>query len=123
MNRLLVLLGISLGTCGMSQLLASEAVVHLIHLDPQPSITGGCPARVHFTGHIEATGALDVTYEWRRSDGSSTEHTLSFRRPGSLPVATDWHLNKTTDGWMQLVVVSPKRMQTAKAMFTVHCGR
>jgi len=123
MNRLILVLGICLGTCGVSQLLAQDARVHLIHLDPQPSITGGCPAKVHFSGHIEATGALDVTYQWLRSDGSSTEHTLSFRKAGSLPVATDWHLNKTMEGWMQLVVVSPKRMQTAKAPFSVHCGK
>ena len=123
MKLRLILLGVYLGTCGLSQLMAADASVHLIHLDPQPSISGGCPARVHFTGHIEATGPLDVTYQWLRSDGSSTERTLSFNRAGSRPVATDWHLNKTMNGWMQLVIVSPKRMQTAKANFSVHCGK
>ena len=104
-------------------LLAQAPKVDLIHLDPQPSISGGCPAKVHFTGRIRATGPLDVTYQWLRSDGSHTEHQMHFARPGSQNIATDWNLNTTINGWMQLVILEPKRMQTAKANFSVNCKR
>ena len=99
------------------------AKVDLIHLDPQPGISGGCPAKVHFTGRIRSNGPLDVTYQWLRSDGSHTEHTLHFARATTQNLVTDWQLNTRMTGWMQLVILEPTRMQTAKAEFTVNCGK
>ena len=103
--------------------LVQAAAIHLIHLNPQPTISRGCPANVRFDGHIEADGPLDVTYQWLRIDGASTDHALHFNRAGSRPISTVWTLSGNYSGWMQLVIVSPKRMQTAKAQFSVHCGR
>jgi len=97
--------------------------VDLIHLDPQPAINGGCPAHVHFSGRIRTTGPLDVEYEWLRSDGAHTDHNLHFARASEMPVQTDWTISKNYAGWMQLVILSPRRMQTAKATFSVNCGR
>ena len=102
-------------------LVAQGPKVDLIHLDPQPSISGGCPAKVHFTGRIRTNGPLDVTYQWLRSDGARTEHQLHFDRASSRNIATDWQLNTTMNGWMQLVILAPARMQTAKANFSVNC--
>jgi len=99
------------------------AKVDLIHLDPQPGISGGCPAKVHFTGRIRSNGPLDVTYQWLRSDGAHTDHTLHFAKATTQNIATDWHLNTRLNGWMQLVILQPTRMQTAKAAFTVNCGK
>jgi hypothetical protein len=95
----------------------------MIRLEPQPSISAGCPARVHFTGRVQTTGALEVTYQWLRSDGSSTEHTLSFNKAETRAISTDWSLSQNYSGWMQLVILSPRRMQTTKAMFSVTCRR
>ena len=103
--------------------LVQAAAIHLIHLNPRPTISRGCPANVRFDGHIEADGPLDVTYQWLRSDGASSEHALRFDRAGSRPISTVWRLSGNYSGWMQLVIVSPKRMQTAKAQFSVNCGR
>jgi hypothetical protein len=103
--------------------LAQGPKVDLIHLDPQPQISGGCPARLHFAGRIRSTGPMEVEYQWLRSDGSHTEHTLRFGRASELPVATNWQINTRYNGWMQLVILSPKHMQTAKATFAVNCGR
>jgi hypothetical protein len=97
--------------------------IHLIHLDPQPAIDGGCPAVVHFAGHIETTGPLSVTYAWVRSDGSQTEHTLNFPRAARRDIGTTWRLSGNYKGWMQLVILSPQQMQTAKANFSVNCGK
>ncbi|HZP23978.1 MAG TPA: hypothetical protein VFB04_11050 [Terriglobales bacterium] len=93
-----------------------------IHLDPQPAISGGCPAKVHFTGSIRTYEPVEVTYQWLRSDGSHTEHTLSSTLGKSHPIAVDWQLNKSLNGWMQLVIVAPKHLQTIKANFSVNCG-
>jgi len=103
--------------------LAQGPRVDLIHLDSQPEISGSCPARLHFTGRIRSTGPMEVEYQWMRSDGSHTEHTLRFPRATTLPVATNWNLNTRYNGWMQLVILAPARMQTAKATFSVNCGR
>jgi len=103
--------------------LAQGPKVDLIHLDPQPAIRGGCPAQVHFAGRIRTNGPLDVEYQWLRSDGSHTEHALHFARRAELPVSTNWTISKNYSGWMQLVILSPSRMQTAKSSFGVNCGR
>jgi hypothetical protein len=104
-------------------LIAQAPKVDLIHLDPQPSISGGCPAKVHFTGRIRTNGPLDVRYQWLRSDGAKTEHELHFARASSQNIATDWQLNTRITGWMQLVILEPAHMQTAKANFSVNCGK
>lgn len=102
---------------------AQGASVHLIHLDSPPAVSGGCPAHVHFTGHIETDGPLQVTYQWLRSDGAGAEQTINFAKAGRRDISTNWSISKTYEGWMQLVILSPKREQTIKAPFTVHCGK
>jgi hypothetical protein len=108
---------------GAATVLAQGPRVDLIHLDPQPESRGGCPARLHFTGRIRSTGPMEVEYQWLRSDGAHTEHTLRFPRAATLPVSTNWQLGGRYNGWMQLVILSPRHMQTAKATFSVNCGR
>jgi hypothetical protein len=110
-------------TLAAGVLLAQGPKIHLIHLDPQPAISGGCPAKVHFTGRIQTTGPLQVEYQWLRSDGSHTEHTLMFERAATRPISTDWSISKNYSGWMQLVILSPEKMQTIKANFSVNCGK
>ena|SRR5690349_10968086 len=104
-------------------LLAQGPKVDLIHLDPQPAISGGCPAKVHFTGRIRTTGPLDVKYQWLRSDRAHTEHTLHFARASTQNIATDWQLNRSINGWMQLVILEPAHLQTTRANFSVNCGK
>ena len=94
-----------------------------IHLDPQPYISQGCPAHVQFTGYIQTFQPLDVTYEWLRSDGGKSKHTIHFPRGMKRDVSTDWTLSADFEGWVQLVILEPKHLQTIKAEFQVHCGR
>ena len=117
------LFGVAEAVLLAAPVLAQEPKIHLIHLDPQPAISGGCPAKVHFTGRIETTGPLEVTYQWLRSDGSHTEHTIRLPRKAERDISTDWTISKNYSGWMQLVILTPARMQTAKSSFSVHCGR
>ena len=78
---------------------------------------------MHFSGRIQTTGPLQVEYQWLRSDGSHTEHSLIFERAMTHPISTDWSISKNYEGWMQLVILSPQKMQTAKASFSVNCGK
>jgi hypothetical protein len=94
-----------------------------IHLEAQPEVSGGCPARVHFRGEIRTFEPLRVTYQWVRSDGAHSEHTVTFGKPGPHPISDLWTLSGTYSGWQQLVIVEPKRLQTIKAKFSVNCGR
>ena len=94
-----------------------------IHLDAQPEISGGCPAKVHFQGEIRTFEPLHVTYQWLRSDGAHTEHSQTFGRPGPHPVSDTWTLSGNYSGWVQLVILEPKHLQTIKAKFSVNCGR
>jgi hypothetical protein len=93
-----------------------------IHLDPQPAISGGCPAHVHFTGYIRTFEPMDVTYQWLRSDGGKSEHTIHFPRGLKRDISTDWTLSADFQGWVQLVILDPKQLQTIKAEFEVHCA-
>ena len=123
MMRLRKLPWVAVSVLFIAPALAQEPKVHLIHLDPQPAISGGCPAKVHFTGRIGTTGPLEVTYQWLRSDGAHTNHTLVFDRKAEKPISTDWSLDKNYTGWIQLVILTPSRMQTVKANFSVNCGK
>src|SRR5438270_2536346 len=103
--------------------LQAQTKVDLIELNPQPTLTGAChPTRAHFSGKIRTNGPLDVTYEWLRSDGARTEHTLHFGKAQTQSISTDWSISKSYSGWMQLVILSPKRLQTSKANFQINCG-
>jgi hypothetical protein len=100
-----------------------QSKVHLIHIDPQPSIEAGCPAKVHFSGHIETTGPLDVSYQWLRSDGSHSDATLHFTKATRRDINYTWTIGKKYSGWVQLVILSPAHEQTAKSSFEVNCGK
>ena len=95
-----------------------------IHLDAPPAVSGGCPARVHFRGEIRTFDpGLHITYQWLRSDGAHTEHSLTFGRPGPHAISDSWTLSGNFSGWERLVILEPKHLQTIKAEFSVHCGR
>ena len=89
----------------------------------KPEITGNCkPTRVHFTAQITSDAAGPVRYTWVRSDKpSSNTFTLNFTAPGSLPVTYDWMLNKATEGWVVLQIISPEEKHSERARFRVSC--
>lgn len=122
MKRILTILTIAVAILAIAPALAQAPRVDLIQLNP-PTMTGSCPATAHFTGRIRTTGPLQVTYEELRSDGSSTQHTFVAQHAETYNFSKNWTVSKTYSGWMQLVILSPKRLQTVKQPFTVNCGR
>lgn len=93
-------------------------------LDAPPFISGSCQAgtRVHFTGRINATGPLVVTYEWLRSDhASSPVRTLRFTRRGPLTITNNWVVRGPASGWMAFRILSPTQIESRKVEFRVNC--
>jgi len=106
-------------------LLISAAAVYAQRIDillMNPSVSRGCPAKVHFAGNIHPYAPVQVVYKFVRSDGAiSPEQTINFTAPRVQPISFDWELSKDYSGWVQLVILSPKRLQTAKRAFQVRC--
>lgn len=101
----------------------STSKVDKLYLNPSPALAGSChPTRVRFDGSIHASGPLSVTYQWMRSDGKHTEATITFDAAGNRSISNEWDLTTSYTGWMQLVVVSPKRMKSPKVHFRIFCG-
>jgi len=92
-------------------------------LDSPPAITGSCnPTRVHFTGHITSDAPGRVTYTWVRPNHPvARTQSLTFEKPGTLPVTYDVLLRKSEQGWVMLRVVLPEQKDSPKVQFQVKC--
>jgi len=102
----------------------TKGTIQDVHLDRHAWIkTNTCnPTHVDFRGRIKTDGPTFVTYRWVRSDGTFTDGTLNFTKADARPVGTDWAQKSTYSGWIMLVVLTPKHVETPKAYFQVHCG-
>lgn len=94
-------------------------------LDEPPQLFGNCnPTRVHFNGRINATGPLDVTYTWIRSDSAQTPtHVLHFTRSEPLTINYDWTLRGSASGWVAFKILAPQQLESKHVGFRVDCGR
>jgi len=117
--RLLFLATLSLAAA------AAQPRVGGLALDDPPQLFGNCnPTRVHFTGRINATGPMDVTYVWIRSDNASAPpRVLHFTRSGPLTINYDWTLRGPANGWVGFRVLAPQQLESRHVGFTVNCGR
>jgi hypothetical protein len=84
-----------------------------------------CPAKPTFYGEITTDGPAVVKYTWVSSDGRSWPQTsLTFAAKGTKSVSVTWELGKPghdVNAWIQLEVLSPNKVESAKAMFSFHC--
>jgi hypothetical protein len=85
-----------------------------------PAYNGPCPVAIHFTGTISST--LAVTYQFVRSDGTSTAPTL-VQNPAKHPDITDsWVVNASGAYWDEVHILSPAPPEySQKANMTVTC--
>jgi len=104
--------------------LAEEGTVESVHLDAHPRLLGTTcnPTHVSFSGRIKTDGPAFVTYRWLRSDGTSKDGVLQDSPESGKTVSTSWDQTSTTSGWVQLIVLTPKHVETPKTYFWVHCG-
>jgi len=104
--------------------LAQVGTVESVHLDAHAHLMGtSCnPTRVSFSGRIKTDGPTFVTYRWLRSDGTHKDGVLQDSLENGKAVSTSWDQTSTASGWVQLIVLTPKHVETPKTYFRVHCG-
>ncbi len=94
-------------------------------IDRRPAT--GCPANVwyYIYATITVNGPVNVTYNWRKSDGSSENKvTLKFAKADSKTVSMNWsiHIGSATNPrWAQLFTVAPISQDFGKATFLYDC--
>src|SRR5438270_4517827 len=102
----------------------TQGKVTMVHLDQHAHLRGTTckPTRVSFSGKIKADGPAFVTYRWRRSDGTHKDGVMQFTKADGRTIGTGWDQTSTFSGWVQLVVLTPKHVETPQTYFWVHCG-
>ncbi|HKX07617.1 MAG TPA: hypothetical protein VJN67_05460 [Stellaceae bacterium] len=101
-----------------------QGTIESVHLDAHPRLMGTTcnPTRVQFSGRIKTNGPAFVTYRWLRSDRTHKDGELQESAAGGKTVSTSWDQTSTAKGWVQLIVLTPKHVETPKSYFWVHCG-
>jgi hypothetical protein len=104
--------------------LAQEGTVESVHLDAHARLSGTTcnPTHVSFSGRIKTDGPAIVTYRWLRSDGTHKDAVLQDPPQSGKTVSMSWDQTSTTSGWVRLIVLAPKHIETPKTYFRVHCG-
>jgi hypothetical protein len=102
----------------------THGTVQNVHLDAHAHIraTTCNPTRVAFSGRIKTDGPAFITYRWLRSDGTHKDGVIQGSAAGGKTIGTSWDQTSTMSGWVQLIVLSPKHVETPKTYFWVHCG-
>ncbi len=86
-------------------------------------ISGKCPQKIDFKGHINSPAAGVVKYRFIRSDGGkSGVQTLKFEKTASKEVLTSWKLGQQYKGWIAIQIESPQKTESNKAHFELVCG-
>ena len=84
-----------------------------------------CPVKNTFYGRISTDGPAKVKYTWAASDGKSwPETSLSFSGAATKSVSVTWEAGKpghTGNEWIQLQVISPNKLESAKTTFILRC--
>lgn len=102
----------------------TQGTIESVHLDAHARLMGTTcnPTRVQFSGRIKTNGPAFVTYRWLRSNGTHKDGELQQTAAADKTVSTSWDQTSTASGWVQLIVLTPKHVETPKSYFRVHCG-
>jgi hypothetical protein len=117
-------MGALLVTALFAATVAAQPRVQAVALDDPPQLFGTCnPTRVHFTGRINATGPMDVNYQWIRSDNAAAQtQVLHFIRAGQLTINYDWTVGGNSTGWVALRILPPQQLESKHVAFHGNCG-
>ena len=124
--NLFVILAVVIGSMVFMTNLTAKVTEVTVTVTP-PVFTGNCPKTFVFTGKINSDGSEVVSYGWKRSDGAVHPiKTIEFDRPGIKELTYNWTLGtdgKSCSGWVVLETISPNKMTSNKANFTLKCLR
>jgi len=88
------------------------------------SYTGLCPANIKFTIEFSTTSlsSIRVQYQIFRSDGAKSDlRTISLSKIAPKRITETWQLGQNYSGWEAVRILSPVKMESNKAEFTVKC--
>ncbi|GAA2850079.1 hypothetical protein GCM10010517_07570 [Streptosporangium fragile] len=104
---------------GPAQAAAPAVKVAAVKASPA-RYTGSCPASTVFSATVSVKGATRLTYRWVRSDGSKGA-VKTVRAGASVTVRDQRTFTGTTRGWQAVQVLSPKKLTSKRAYFSVTC--
>jgi hypothetical protein len=124
--NLFVILAVMIGSMVFTTNLTAKVAEVTVTVTP-PVFTGNCPKTFVFTGKITSDSSEVVSYGWKRSDGAVHPiKTIEFDRPGIKEFTYNWTVGtdgKSFSGWVVLETISPNKMTSNKANFTLKCLR
>jgi|GEM_PF-1806146 len=96
-----------------------------VNIMAEPKIyTGVCPVTINFAIEFktDSLSTLNVQYQLIRSDGAKSDlRTVSVSKVSPKKITETWQLTQDYSGWEAVRVLSPVRMESNKAEFTVKC--
>ena len=98
-------------------------VVRWAHAEASKAIyKGECPVSLVFTGTIVAARPGEITFAWKRSDGTvgPARTIVANRRGEAWRVQDAWELSSSTRGWAQ-VWIAAEQYGSSPARFHVRC--
>lgn len=87
--------------------------------------SGVCPATIKFTIEFTTTSLSPITVKYQifRSDnGKSDIKTISLSKITPKKITETWTLNQDYSGWVAVRTLSPVKMESNKAEFSVKCS-
>lgn len=89
----------------------------------QAHYKGKCPKKFEFIGEIKSTKSGIVRYQWIRSDNATAPvRTVRFKKPGVKRVMSTWTIGRNYKGWKAIRILSPNKMVSNRAPFSLICS-
>jgi len=86
------------------------------------SFNGACPVSVLVKAEITASAPGKVTYQWQRSDGTTTAlASLQFDQKGAKTVQFDWNLAASGTHWVKVYIAQPNHQLFGTLEIPVTC--
>jgi len=97
------------------------------HIEANPGLPeiyrGECPKTIDFTGEFFASRAGIVRYRFIRSNGIVGQtRIIRIDRPGFYSARHSWRIGQTSRGWVRMEILSPVRVRSQRASFSVRCA-
>ncbi|MEV4161964.1 hypothetical protein [Nonomuraea dietziae] len=100
---------------------AAVPTVQIAAVKASPARSGGpCPASTVFSATVTVKGAARLTYRWIRSDGSRS--VVKTVRAGARTTLRERRsFSGSARGWQAVQVLSPKKLVSRRAHYSVSC--
>ena len=137
--KCLTLIFVLVGVAGMLALVSlpfiasahrqDSRVTEAVLTADNPRMSGPCPLKVVFSGHVTTDGPGTVKYTFTRSDGArGPAFSLEFKEAGTQAVSTTWTLGDATtlphyEGWQAVQIFTPNEMESSHkaGAFSITC--